>query len=173
MREWVWVCVWLVWIAPWRGDRDQHHSNPPPPLPFSTDKVAQAATTPYAEACWYFRETRDQFRLGGTLTIVDGGNTDGAAAWARLSPSAREWNAGPAPGVVKGKVVVEATTTTSAPAAEVGGGGGGGGDAATPHAHFRLVLLDIDSVDHVALESDRRWRHSLAGEEWETVEVNP
>ena len=152
-------------------------TDPPHPTPTpSTEKVAQAATTPAAEACWYFRETRDQFRLAGTLTIVDGGNADGAAAWARLSPSAREWNAGPAPGEVKGGGVGEEVTTTSAPAAEAGGGGGDAVATTTttpPHKHFRLVLLDIDSVDHVALESDRRWRHRLAGEEWETVEVNP
>ena len=25
---------------------------------------------PWAEACWYFPDTREQFRLGGELTIV-------------------------------------------------------------------------------------------------------
>jgi hypothetical protein len=129
------------------------------------------------------RESRDQFRLGGTLAVVgaDAGAADAEArraAWGRLSPSAREWNAGPEPGAVK--VEGEGAATTSAAAAAVRGGGDGGAaaDASAspppPHPHFGLMLLDIDFVDHVDLEGDRRWQHRRgAGGAWTTVEVNP
>lgn len=112
--------------------------------------------------------------MAGTLAIVDAGDADAATMWARISPAAREWYAGPAPGSVKDEEVGARPGPSSAAAAEVrGGGGGNGGATPPPNEHFRLVLLDVDSVDHVALEEDRRWQYRRAGDEWEKVEVNP
>ena len=66
-------------------------------------QVAEVAVNPFAEACWYFPTSREQYRLGGTLTVVDIDHTDpklqGArqAAWARLSGAARSQFSWPAP----------------------------------------------------------------------------
>ena len=35
-----------------------------------TFKVEHVKKEPWAEACWYFPDTREQFRLGGDLVIV-------------------------------------------------------------------------------------------------------
>jgi pyridoxamine 5'-phosphate oxidase len=54
-----------------------------------------ADTSPYAEACWYFPKTREQFRLSGTLTLVtpESRNTRYSkarqAAWQQMSDSGR------------------------------------------------------------------------------------
>lgn len=34
-------------------------------------QVAEVAASPAAEACWYFPNSREQYRIAGTLTIVD------------------------------------------------------------------------------------------------------
>jgi hypothetical protein len=39
---------------------------PPPAL-----QVAEVAASPAAEVCWYFPNSREQYRIAGTLTIVD------------------------------------------------------------------------------------------------------
>lgn len=153
------------------------------PLPFarSTTKVAHLALNPWMEACWYFREARSQFRLSGRASVAgaEAGGADAdarAAAWAKLSPASREWNAGPPPGRLMAEG--EKREALSAPAAETRGGSGGATaspSSTPPHPHFCLVLLDVDAVDHVDLEADRRWVHSRGGEGegWATVEVNP
>lgn len=145
----------------------------------STDKVAHLAANPWMEACWYFREARAQFRLSGKASIAaesaagaDSGARD--AAWAHLSPASREWNAGPPPGAP-----LEQGARSKAPSAPAADARGVGDRATTPppppHPHFCLVLLDVDAVDHVDLETDRRWLHSRGegGAAWATVEVNP
>ena len=35
-----------------------------------TFKVEHVKQSPWAEACWYFPDSREQFRLGGDLVIV-------------------------------------------------------------------------------------------------------
>lgn len=61
------------------------------------------AVNPFTEACWYFPTSREQYRLGGTLTVVDVDHPNptlqGArqAAWARLSGAARAQFSWPAP----------------------------------------------------------------------------
>ena len=39
-------------------------------LPCRTFKVEHVKQSPWAEACWYFPDSREQFRLGGDLVIV-------------------------------------------------------------------------------------------------------
>lgn len=34
-------------------------------------QIAEIAANPWAEVCWYFPNSREQYRLGGSLTIVD------------------------------------------------------------------------------------------------------
>ena len=35
-----------------------------------TEKMSQLAQNPAAEACWYFEDSREQFRLQGTLLVA-------------------------------------------------------------------------------------------------------
>jgi hypothetical protein len=36
-----------------------------------TVQVSEVAASPAAEVCWYFPNSREQYRIAGTLTIVD------------------------------------------------------------------------------------------------------
>jgi hypothetical protein len=49
-----------------------------------TYKVEHLQKQPWAEACWYFTESREQFRLGGNLTIVGEDHPDEALRKARV-----------------------------------------------------------------------------------------
>ena len=40
------------------------------------------------EACWYFEDSREQYRLAGTLIIVDGSCSDNFLAQVRLASRA-------------------------------------------------------------------------------------
>ncbi|MBE9113947.1 pyridoxamine 5'-phosphate oxidase family protein, partial [Nodosilinea sp. LEGE 07298] len=58
-------------------------------------KVTDIAAHSWAEACWYFTETREQFRLAGPIQVV-GAAADSALtearqkAWDSLSDNARQ-----------------------------------------------------------------------------------
>lgn len=174
--------------------------SPSPALAIVTDgrtsKVAHLAANPAAEAAWYFPETREQFRLAGSVAVVGAASPDpGLAAarsevWAGLSPGVREWHAHPAPGT--DRTVVAGDTdggAASGPAAEAAGDARATAAAAAappppppssssppppPHEHFTLLLLDVDAVDHVDLAADTRavWTRG-AGGEWTVREVWP
>lgn len=49
-------------------------------LQFVTDtraqKIAEIAANPNAHICWYFENSREQFRLDGTLQVIDASETD-------------------------------------------------------------------------------------------------
>lgn len=182
------------------GDASTSTATPSPALAMVTDgrtsKVAHLAANPAVEAAWYFPDTREQFRLGGRVTAVGEGCPDPALAaaradvWAGLSPGVREWHVCPAPGSdrVRGADSERMRGAGgrgggAGPAAQVAADGAGrpAGSAAPspspssrPHAHFTLLLLDIDSVDHVDLVADTRhvWERAASGD-WTGREVWP
>jgi len=45
-----------------------------------SQKVDQIFHQPWAEACWYFPETHEQFRITGCLTLVQADHADSAQA---------------------------------------------------------------------------------------------
>ena len=58
-----------------------------------SSKVAELVAQPRAQICWYFAETREQFRIDVEATVElegCGDNRERASVWARLSPAARE-----------------------------------------------------------------------------------
>lgn len=138
-------------------------------LKFVTDsrseKPAQIARSSWAEACWYFPNTREQFRLLGQLTLVDHASTDAALqqaraiAWQELSDAARSQFAWADPG----KPRADRAAFEVAPP-----------DATTPLPNFCLLLLDPEQVDHLELKGDpqNRCRYRLEGE-WVSEAVNP
>lgn len=48
--------------------------------------MADIARSPWAEAAWYFPESREQFRLVGRLSLVAADTPDAALQQARMRP---------------------------------------------------------------------------------------
>lgn len=140
-------------------------------LQFVTDarseKVEQIGQTPVAEACWYFPNTREQFRLAGKLTLVTTNypDVDLLAArqrlWQTLSDPARTQFTWADPGKPRNDDMELAESTP---------------DPMTPPPTFCLLLLDPDRVDHLELRGNpqNRWQyHRDTSGDWVKQAVNP
>jgi hypothetical protein len=138
---------------------------------FTTDsrsaKVGEAnGDQPWAEACWYLWEAREQFRIDGTVSWI----SDGAAGaeletrrriWSELSIETRRSFAWPTP--------LSPLGSSQAPAPAVS-------NLDDPPACFWLMVLNPRHVDHLELgmTPHRRRLHSLGdGGAWTVEEVNP
>jgi pyridoxamine 5'-phosphate oxidase len=132
-----------------------------------SDKVEQIKTQPWAEACWYFPNTREQFRIAGCLTLVDNYGRDALQSarlttWQELSDAARLQFAWPHPG--KPRDVAPEAFTPVAP------------DPLQPVSNFCLLLLDPVQVDHLELRGEPQNRSIYQLDEnhqWFCEEVNP
>lgn len=139
-------------------------------LKFVTDarsqKPEQIDRCPWGEACWYFPQTREQFRLQGPLTLVTETYLDPILAiardraWAELSDAARSQFAWPDPGDPRGD---RNLFNPSPPAPD------------RPLSHFCLLLLDPLTVDHLELRGDPQNRrlYQLQNDGWSIHEINP
>ena len=117
-------------------------------LKFVTDsrsqKPEQIEHQPWAEACWYFPETREQFRLHGYLTLVKADNPDAVlqqarqTAWQETSDATRLQFTWPDPGKPKADAAFE-----QAPPNEI-----------EPLANFCLLLLNPIIVDRLELRGE-------------------
>ncbi len=141
-------------------------------LKFITDnrsaKTDQIQQQPWAEVCWYFPNTREQFRITGCLTLVSGDDSDHnlqparIAMWQELSDAARLQFAWPHPG----KLRVENPEAFAPPAPE----------PVQPVPNFCLLLLDPVQVDHLELrgEPQNRWLYYRDDQqEWSSQAINP
>ena len=141
-------------------------------LKFITDtrsaKADQIQQQPWAEVCWYFPNTREQFRITGCLTLV--GNDDShqdlqparISIWQELSDAARLQFAWPHPG----KPRVENPEAFEPPAP----------NPVQPVPNFCLLLLDPIQVDHLELrgEPQNRWIYCRNDQqEWSSEAINP
>ncbi|OCQ97648.1 pyridoxamine 5'-phosphate oxidase [Nostoc sp. MBR 210] len=131
-----------------------------------SDKIDQIKSHPWAEACWYFPNTREQFRIAGGLTLVDSNDASlqsaRLATWQALSDAARLQFAWPHPG--KTRDTTPEAFTPPAP------------DPLQPVVNFCLLLLDPVQVDHLELrgEPQNRTIYELGeNQEWYREEVNP
>jgi PPOX class probable FMN-dependent enzyme len=126
-------------------------------------KAEEVAARPWGEACWYFPETREQFRLAGALTLA-GANAPPDLqeardrAWAAASEAARQAYTWPQPGALKGAAPA---FTGAAPGA--------------PPPHFGLLLLAPEAVDYLDLRTrpHRRVRFVSRPDGWTAEEINP
>jgi pyridoxamine 5'-phosphate oxidase len=141
-------------------------------LKFITDarseKADQIQHQPWAEACWYFPNTREQFRITGCLTLVGSENSDPILdkarmiTWQELSDAARLQFAWADPG--KPRVQDPAAFNPSPP------------DPSQPLANFCLLLLDPVQVDHLELKGEPQNRYLYCldqQQQWSKQEINP
>jgi len=140
-------------------------------LQFTTDlrsaKVRQLERMAWAEACWYFPSSREQFRLLGSTHLVGPEHPDPTSlrarleVWRALADETRLTFTGPAPG----SSLEEAEPVS--PAAQ---------DLSGPFPTFGLLFLDPVQVDHLQLASspqDRRvYTRDPAGS-WSCSAINP
>lgn len=128
-----------------------------------SEKVQQVQATPWAEACWYFTITREQFRIAGKLTLLNN-NNDGenirGKAWQALSTKARQQFYWPPPGQIKDRETISATPVES---------------TEQPPDSFNVLLLTPDRVDHLALrgQPQNRCIYEYTTGAWTVQEVNP
>ncbi|MBD2503534.1 Npun_F5749 family FMN-dependent PPOX-type flavoprotein [Anabaena azotica] len=131
-----------------------------------SDKIDQIQQQPWAEACWYFPNTREQFRISGYLTLVGSDESHPhlqparLATWQELSDAARLQFAWPHPGKNKED---QAAFNPPPP------------DPQKPIANFCLLLLEPKQVDHLELrgEPQNRYLYRLDDQEWSMQAVNP
>lgn len=118
------------------------------------EKMTSIVTGGRAEICWYFTQTREQFRLHGHLVIIDNAS-EREAMWNRLSPAAKEQFFWVTPGVAIGQGD-PVPSQTNVPSTMV------------------LVKLVPESVDHLVLaKQQKRQRHSHTGDGWQATLINP
>jgi pyridoxamine 5'-phosphate oxidase len=130
-------------------------------------KVPQIQHSPWAEACWYFPKTREQFRLSGSLKLVDESETNPQRqrayneTWQNLSDSARAQFYWPPPGQP-----YDPSIAISEPLS----------DQDRPAENFLLILFEPTEVDHLDLRSQPHSRHYYRcdrDQQWHTKAVNP
>ncbi|MGA9378668.1 MAG: Npun_F5749 family FMN-dependent PPOX-type flavoprotein [Phormidium sp.] len=140
-------------------------------LKFVTDsrspKVEQIDYQPWGEICWYFANTREQFRISGKLILVKDNETNlefqqvRKIAWQELSDASRLQFTWPETGKLRAE-------TTAFQAAQP--------NPTQPLDNFCLLLLEPDFVDHLELrgEPQNRSLYKIDSEgNWLIEEVNP
>jgi pyridoxamine 5'-phosphate oxidase len=145
-----------------RGWRD-----PESQLQFVTDgrsaKASEISHNPWAEACWYFSKTREQFRITGELQLIDSHSStcqpERQAAWEKMSDAGKGQFYWPQPGAICTAGEFAETAITAEPAAD-----------------FCLLLLSPTMVDRLALRGTPQTRSRyclLPDRQWSTESINP
>jgi pyridoxamine 5'-phosphate oxidase len=155
-------------------------------LQFITDvrsaKATQILTQPATELCWYFPNSREQFRIGGDLVLVTA-QTSGPnlqqpdlqldlqssriQLWQQLSDAARRQFMWPEPGALRQppSIFPEPSPESQTP------------DEQVPLAQFCLLLLVPLTVDHLLLRGSpqQRWRYAWQPDTaaWSSLSINP
>ncbi len=130
-----------------------------------SEKIDQLAHQPWAEACWYFPKTREQFRLSGEMVVVQAESTDSGlqqarqTQWQDLSDNARLQFVWPQPRQPRS----ETGFTPDPP------------DPLQPPDNFCLLLLAPLTVDHLELRSEPQNRslYRCLDAVWTVEAVNP
>ncbi|KAH7519461.1 hypothetical protein FEM48_Zijuj08G0038600 [Ziziphus jujuba var. spinosa] len=151
-------------------------------------KIDELKHCPFAEICWYFTESWEQFRIKGRIDIVDGSNPDPVnlqtmsvdftfdpvwdvemksidereKSWFARSPRSRLLYLDPGHPLVDEESPKEVSIDPSA----------------GPVDAFCLLVHDPEQVDYLNLKSNQRLtftsRHKVNGDKWWTSEkINP
>ncbi|MBD2314419.1 pyridoxamine 5'-phosphate oxidase family protein [Desertifilum sp. FACHB-1129] len=130
-------------------------------------KIHQIQQQAWGEICWYFTETREQFRIAGTLLLVSNTHPDPQLqkhrqlTWQDLSDNARIQFAWPHPKQERSNLEAFAPPPPN---------------PNQPPAEFCLLLLDPVSVDRLELRGDPQNRTLYQYGEatgWSETAVNP
>jgi pyridoxamine 5'-phosphate oxidase len=138
-------------------------------LQFVTDvrssKAVQVTQNPWAEACWYFSKTREQFRIAGQLQLITADSPNDLQparrqAWEHLSNNSREQFAWPLPAASREQEGQSFEVSCL--------------NFEQPLANFGLLLLNPIAVDHLELRGapQNRWQYLWDGE-WSVIAINP
>ncbi len=128
-----------------------------------SQKQAELRQQPWAEICWYFPKSREQFRILGQVEVVDRLSADQLArtqVWQGLSDNARAQFAWPEPRVSRANPDAFLPQTI---------------DAQQPLESFCILLLEPVEVDHLELrgEPQNRSIYRLEDTGWDMRSVNP
>ncbi len=128
-----------------------------------TSKAEEIANNPWAEVCWYFTKTREQFRIAGKLQLIDAQSVEcqpeRQAAWTQMSDAGKVQFYWPLPGDMRTKdEEFREPELTLEPATD-----------------FCLLLLSPVMVDRLELRGNpqSRSRYCLLGDEWSIEFTNP
>lgn len=130
------------------------------------EKVMELAANPACELCWYFTESREQFRLSGRAQVIDAAQAgleaklDGALqrTWSERSVKSQQSITWPQP-----KRHLESIERFELPA------------PSKPPVQMALILIDVGSVDYLDLTSNPHQRvlFTKLGGQWMPRAVNP
>ncbi|MCY7335993.1 MAG: pyridoxamine 5'-phosphate oxidase [Chamaesiphon sp.] len=125
-----------------------------------------AGASDWAEVCWYFPKTREQFRLSGTLTLIAADTTTShhkarQEAWQQMSDAGRVQFAWETPGADRS--ADPAALNPPQP------------DPNQPLDTFCLLLLEAVAVTHLELRGEPQscYLYELLDGEWQTRSINP
>jgi PPOX class probable FMN-dependent enzyme len=133
-----------------------------------SQKAEQINYQSWGEACWYFPNTREQFRLAGQLILIGADHSNPLLqkarqiTWQDLSDSARLQFAWPHPGEVRAKNDGDFSPPPPEPD--------------QPLPNFCLLLLDPVQVDHLELRGEPQNRclyQKNPSHDWLQQAVNP
>jgi pyridoxamine 5'-phosphate oxidase len=128
-----------------------------------TSKAEEIVHNPWAEVCWYFAKTREQFRIAGKLQLIDAQSTDyqpeRQAAWEQMSDAGKLQFYWPLPGATRTEEHFGEQELTLEPAVD-----------------FCLLLLSPVMVDRLELRGNPQARSRyclLDDQEWSIESINP
>lgn len=126
-----------------------------------SEKVQHIQVCPWAEICWYFTITREQFRIAGKLTLISPEDSSNIRlnAWQALSANARQQFYWPHPG--QNRADAEAFEAVD--------------PAEQPPDSFYVLLFAAERVDYLNLKGNPQDRHiyNYSQNSWSVTAVNP
>jgi pyridoxamine 5'-phosphate oxidase len=128
-----------------------------------SQKQAELRQQPWAEICWYFPKSREQFRISGQVEVIDrlsGDKPTRTQVWQGLSENARSQFAWPHPRTDRADPEAFLPQII---------------DSQQPLDSFSVLLLDPVEVDHLELRGEPQTRSIYRLEEtgWAMRSVNP
>ncbi|XP_011093020.1 pyridoxine/pyridoxamine 5'-phosphate oxidase 2 [Sesamum indicum] len=133
-------------------------------------KIDELKHCPFAEICWYFTESWEQFRINGSVDVIDGTNPDPVKleqrekSWFACSPKSRLQYMAPTP-----RLPSLSELPSEIPSMDPSIG---------PVAAFCLLILDPAQIDYLNLKSNERliFTSGLSSDGkklWTSEKVNP
>ena len=132
-----------------------------------SEKIVEIQNQSWGEICWYFTNSREQFRIAGNMIIIDVNYQDSEllkireSTWQDLSDNARIQFTWPHPGESRDN---QEAFSSQQP------------DENKPLDDFCLLLFEPEKVDHLRLRGEPQNRTIYIRNEagsWDITEVNP